>query len=109
MSNPMMQAMEQLQMMQQKMAEAQAALESKMIVQEGGGGMLSVTVNGLGRLMRLQLSPEALATDDREMLEDLLIATINRALEVAKETANEDIGAATRGLMPNIPGLDLPM
>jgi nucleoid-associated protein EbfC len=111
MSNPMMQAMQQLQLMQQKMAEAQAALEHKTITEEGGGGMVRVTANGLGRITKLEVSPEAIAAaaDDREMIEDLLIATINKTLDSSKQMANSDIGEATKGLMPNIPGLDLPL
>lgn len=109
MSNPMMQAMQQLQMMQQKMAEAQAALEHKTITETGGGGLVQVTVNGHRRITRLELSPEALSGEDKEMVEDLLISTINKAMEAASEMANNDIGDATRGLMPDIPGLDLPM
>ncbi len=109
MSNPMMQAMQQLQLMQQKMAEAQAALEHKSVTETGGGDMVRVTVNGQRRITRLELSPEALSVDDREMLEDLLISTINKAMESAAAMANTEIGDATRGLMPNIPGLDLPM
>ena len=111
MSNPMMQAMQQLQLMQQKMAEAQAALQQKSVTEEGGGGMVRVTADGLGRITGLVLSQEALASaaDDKEMLEDLLIATINKTVERAKEMANDDIGEATRGLMPDIPGLDLPL
>lgn len=111
MSNPMMQAMQQLQQMQQKMAEAQAALEHTLITEEGGGGMVRVTANGLGKLAKLELSDEAMAAagDDREMLEDLLIATINKTIDRAKEMANARIGEATRGLMPDIPGLDLPL
>lgn len=111
MSNPMLEAMQQLQLMQEKMAAAQAALEHKSVTEVGGGGMVRVTADGLGRVTKLTLSPEALsaAADDREMLEDLLIATINKTLESAKKMANDDIGEATRGLMPDIPGLELPM
>jgi DNA-binding YbaB/EbfC family protein len=109
MSNPMLQAMQQLQLMQQKMAEAQAALEHKTLTEEGGGGLVRVTVNGLGRLTKLDIKPEALTGEEKEVLEDLLISTINKAVENAKQMANDDIGEATRGLMPNIPGLDFPM
>ena len=72
--------------------------------------MVRVTVDGLGRITKLVLSPEAVtaAAEEREIVEDLLIATINKAIEAAKQMANDDIGEATRGLMPNIPGLDLP-
>jgi DNA-binding YbaB/EbfC family protein len=109
MSNPMMQAMQQLQMMQQKMAEAQAALEHKTVTETGGGGLVRVTVNGHRRILKLELSPEAMTGEDKEMVEDLLISTINKAMESAAEMANNDIGDATRGLMPDIPGLDLPI
>lgn len=108
MSNPMMQAMQQLQLMQQKMAEAQAALENKTITETGGGGMIKVTVNGQRKITALELNPEALSGEDKEMVEDLLIATINKALDAAATMANDEIGNATRGLMPNIPGLDMP-
>jgi len=109
MSNPMMQAMQQLQLMQQKMAEAQAALEHKTVTESGGGDMVRVTVNGQRKIIRLELSPEALSGEDKEMVEDLLISTINKALDSAATMANDEIGNATRGLMPNIPGLDMPI
>lgn len=109
MSNPMMQAMQQLQLMQQKMAEAQAALEHKTITESGGGGLVTVTVNGHRRIIKLEIKPEAISTEDREMLEDLLIATINKAMDSATTMANDEIGRATNGLMPDIPGLDLPL
>jgi DNA-binding YbaB/EbfC family protein len=109
MSNPMMQAMQQLQEMQAKMEQARAALAEKRITEEGGDGWVRVSVTGLGHVHSLQLSPEALATEDREMLEDVLVTTINRALDRARDTANDDLGEATRGLMPDIPGLDLPL
>jgi DNA-binding YbaB/EbfC family protein len=109
MSNPMMQAMQQLQLMQQKMAEAQAALVDKSVTETGGGGMVTVTVNGLGVVTKLMIDPGLLVADEKEMLEDLLISTVNKAIESAKKMANDDIGEATRGLMPDIPGLDLPL
>ncbi|MDB5033918.1 MAG: YbaB/EbfC family nucleoid-associated protein [Chlorobi bacterium] len=109
MSNPMMQAMQQLQLMQEKMAEAQAALEQKRITRSGGDGLVQVTVSGLGKIIGITISPEAMTAEDKDTLEDLLITTINHAVDEAKEIANQDIGDATNGLMPNIPGLDLPI
>ncbi|MEP7219038.1 MAG: YbaB/EbfC family nucleoid-associated protein, partial [Bacteroidota bacterium] len=109
MSNPMMQAMQQLQLMQEKMTEAQAALEQKRITRSGGDGLVQVTVSGLGKIIGITISPEAMTAEDKDTLEDLLITTINHAVDEAKEIANQDIGDATNGLMPNIPGLDLPL
>lgn len=108
MDNPMMQAMQQLQLMQEKMAEAQGQLESMSVSEVGGGGMIRVTVNGNGRITRVDITPEAYAGDDREMFEDLLIATINKTLDSAKAMAEQHVAKATEGLMPNIPGFDLP-
>jgi DNA-binding YbaB/EbfC family protein len=105
MSNQMMQAMQQLQLMQQKMAEAQAALETKTLTEEAGSGMVRVTMNGHGRITRLEIDPSVIDAGDKESLEDLLISAINRATERAKEMASQDVADATRGLMPNIPGL----
>lgn len=108
MDNPMMQAMQQLQLMQEKMAEAQGQLESMTVSQDGGGGIIRVTANGLGRVTRLEITDEAYAGDDREMFEDLLIATVNRTLDAAKAMGDAHVAKATEGLMPNIPGFDLP-
>lgn len=107
MSNPLEQAMEQLQQMQAKMEQARAALATKIITENGGSGAVRVTVDGLGTVKSVELGEEIFALGDREMLEDLLVTTLNRALERAKNEANNDLGEATRGLMPNIPGLDL--
>lgn len=108
MENPMMQAMQQLQLMQEKMAEAQQQLESMSASEEGGGGVVRATANGHGRIIRLDITAEAYAADDREMFEDLLIATINKTLDSAKRMAEQHVAKATEGLMPNIPGFDLP-
>lgn len=102
-----MQAMQQLQLMQEKMAEAQAALDTKTITHSAAGGMVTVTMNGHGRITKLAIAPDVIDPDDRETLEDLLISAINTASEQAKQMASDDVENATRGLMPNIPGLDL--
>ena len=105
--NEMMQAMQQLQQMQQKMAEAQAALENKTVSEETGGGMVRATMTGSQRLMKLEIKPEAIDAADTAMLEDLIITAVNKAIESSKAMAARDMEAATAGMMPNIPGLNM--
>ena len=57
---------------------------------------------------KVEIKPEAIDPDDREGLEDLLITAINKALDAAQEMAGKEMEAATSGMMPNIPGLNLP-
>lgn len=107
MDNFMMQAIQQLQQLQEKAAQAQKELESMFVTEAGGGELVRVTADGRGRITRLALAPELLASDDREMTEDLIISTINRALDAARSMQEAHMARATSGLMPNIPGLGL--
>ena len=105
--NEMMQAMQQLQAMQQKMADAQAALENKTVTEETGGGIVRATMTGSQRLTKLEIKPEAIDASDTAMLEDLVITAVNKAIEASKAMAARDMEDATRGMMPNIPGLGI--
>ena len=66
--------------MQQKMTEAQNALGEKVITAEAGGGMVKVTANGLQRITSIKVDPDAVDPQDLELLEDLIIAGVNKAL-----------------------------
>ena len=100
--------MKQIQKMQEKMAQAQEALEGKTVIGESGGGMVRVTANGKLHLLKMQIDREVVNPDDLEMLEDLILAAANKALEDAQKMAQEEMAKATSGMMPNIPGLNLP-
>ena len=68
--------------------------------------MVSVVVNGRQELVSISIEPEVINSDDKEMLQDLIMAAVNDALSKAKEMVNEEMGKLTRGLnLPNIPGL----
>jgi hypothetical protein len=100
--------MKQIQKMQETMARIQAELETKTVVGESGGGMVKVTANGKQHLVRIQIDKEVVDPADIEMLEDLLLAAANKALDDAGKMAQEEMAKATSGMLPNIPGLNLP-
>jgi DNA-binding YbaB/EbfC family protein len=104
----MMGMMKQIQKMQEKMAQVQQELEGKTVVGEAGGGMVKVTVNGRQQVVRMQIEKEVIDPADPDMLEDLIVAATNKALEEAARMAQEEMAKVTGGMLPNIPGLNLP-
>ena len=100
--------MKQIQKMQEKMAPVQESLEAKTVVGESGGGMVKVTANGKQHIMKIQIEKEVVNPADVEMLEDLVLAAANKALDEASKMAQEEMAKATSGMLPNVPGLNIP-
>lgn len=98
--------LKQVQKMQEDMANLQADLDEREFSATSGGGMISVTVNGKHELKELKISPDAIDSDEPEMLEDLITVAINEAIANATKTSEEEMGAITGGLnIPGMPGL----
>jgi DNA-binding YbaB/EbfC family protein len=98
--------MKQAQVMQERMQKAQAEVQNIEVVGESGGGMVKVTLTGRHQVKRVQIEP-TVAAEDREMLEDLLVAAFNDAAHKVEARTQETMAAVTAGMqLP--PGMKLP-
>lgn len=100
-----MKMMGKMKEVQEKMKEAQENLTNITTTAEAGGGMVKATVNGKKQIVGLEIDPEII--EDREMVQDLVIAAVNKALSEVEVLAKEEIRKSTEGVIPNIPGFDL--
>ena len=91
--------------MQQKVADTQARLAEEQVTAEAGGGMVKVTANGAGRVVSIKVEPDAVDPDDLELLEDLVVAGVNKAIEEAESLRAKKMQEAASSMLP--PGLDL--
>lgn len=95
--------MKQAQQMQAKMQEMQAKLDAMTVEGSSGAGMVKVTLSGKGDLKRLAIDPSLMAADEREVLEDLIVAAHADAKAKVEAMMAEEMQKATAGL--NIPGM----
>ncbi len=91
--------------MQNKISAAQDELADKTTTAEAGGGMVKVTANGAQKITAIEIDPDAIDPDDLELLEDLIIAGVNKALDAANEMAQDEMRKSMSGMLP--PGMDL--
>ncbi len=92
----MQQARQMQEQMQKRMAETRVEATA-------GGGMVTVTVNGMKQLLALRIDPDVVSKDDVEMLQDLIVAAINDA----HRRVDEQLGSSMKGMLGGlgIPGL----
>lgn len=103
----MMKMMGKMKEVQARLKEAQDNLVLLKINGESGGGMVKATVNGKRQLVALDIDPSILKAEDKSLIQDLVIAAVNKASEEAETVAREQLKKSTEGLLPNIPGMDL--
>src|SRR5919206_1904671 len=98
--------MKQAQAMQQKMEEMQAELERVEVEGSSGGGMVTVTMTAKGALKTVSIDPSVLNPDEKEIVEDLIVAAANDARSKAERMMQQRMEEVTKGL-PLPPGLKL--
>ena len=99
----MMSMMKQAQKLQAKMVEMQAELGNRTVSAQAGGGMVEATVNGRQELLSLRIDKEVVSPDDVEMLQDLILAAVNEALNRSREMMAQEMSKLTGGMQ--VPGL----
>ena len=97
------QMMAQARKMQEQLLAAQEKAATTESTSSAGGGMVKVTVTGDLRLKEITIDPEAVDPEDVEMLQDMIVAAVNGALESPDVACQQQISSVTSGL--NIPGL----
>ena len=105
--------LKQAQKMQEEMKKAQEGLASITVEGSAGGGMVKVTANGKLEILSISIEPSVIDPEDKEMLEDLVAAAVNQAIQNAQKRANEEVQKVTGGMLGglglpgnlNIPGL----
>ncbi len=97
--------MRQAQQMQEKMKDLQREAGDRMVEASSGGGMVTVRMNGRQELLSLQIEQDLLDGEDREMLQDLIVAAVNEGIRKSKEIMDEEMKKLTGGLNFRIPGL----
>jgi len=99
--------MKQAQEMQSKMAEMQESLSAMEAEGTSGGGMVRVTLSGKSEVRKVSIDPSLMVADDREVLEDLIVAAFNDAKSKVEVRVQEKMSELTGGLnLP--PGMQLP-
>jgi hypothetical protein len=95
--------------MQAKMKKVQDSLSELVVEAEAGGGMVKVKANGNRQVISIELDPDVIDPEDKEMVEDLVVAGVNKALEKAEEAAKEKMQDVYKDILPGggMPGMDL--
>ncbi len=98
-----------IQKLQKDMAKIQEALEEMSVEGTAGGGMVTVISTGKQKILSVKIDPEVIDPDDVEMLEDLIVAATNQALDKSRELAQEEMQKVAGGMLGNLPaGLKIP-
>jgi nucleoid-associated protein EbfC len=95
--------MKKAQQLQEKMVKMQEELSERTVEASAGGGMVTVVASGKQEIVSIKIDPEVVNQDDVEMLEDLILASINEALAQAKEMVGTEMNKITGGV--KIPGM----
>jgi hypothetical protein len=94
-----------LQNMQSEMEKTKKEIAEKVVYAESGGGMVNVKMNGNSELITIDIADELFASNDKSMIQDLIVAAVNKAQKEAAKMAKDEMNKIS-GMLPNIPGLN---
>ena len=97
--------MKQAQALQEKLKEVQDQAASKVVAADAGGGMVRATVDGSMQVRKIEIDPALIASNDKAMLEDLIVVAVNLGLKRAKEAVAEEMGKVGPLAGLKLPGL----
>jgi len=95
--------MKQAQVMQKKMEEMKEELAQKEVRVSSGGGIIEIVINGQQEIKEIKIEPDVIDANEKEMLEDLILAAVNESIRQSKELAAQEMNKLTGGI--NVPGL----
>ena len=99
----MKELMKQAKKMQEDLQKAQEEAKNIIVEASSGGGMVKVKMNGQNQMLSIKIDPEVIDPDDVEMLEDLIVAAVNEAINKVNKESESRLAKVTGGL--NFPGL----
>lgn len=97
--------LQQVQKMQSEMAKIKEEVASRIFEASSGGDLVTAKFNGALQMVSLNIDPKALELNDKTLLEDLIVASVNLALQKAQQGVAEEFQRAV-GSLPNIPGFN---
>lgn len=98
--------MQQAKKMQEEVENIKRELSSKTVTAESGGGFVVAEMTGAHELISIKIAPELIQQNDVKMIEDLIVAAVNKANLKATDLASNEM-AKVKGMMPSVPGLNL--
>jgi DNA-binding YbaB/EbfC family protein len=90
--------MQQATKLQEQMAHTQSELSQKTVTSTAGGGKVTVTANGTGDILAIKISKDVVDPEDVEMLEELVLTGVRKAIEEGKNLAQSEMGRLTAGM-----------
>jgi nucleoid-associated protein EbfC len=98
--------LEKAQKLKTDLDEAKKLLANKIVTVDSGGGMVKVTANGNQQIIKIEIDKTIINPDESRMLEDLVLAAVNKAMAEAQRVAADEI-AKVSGMLPNMPGFNM--
>jgi nucleoid-associated protein EbfC len=102
----MMNMLGKVKEVQAKLKQAKENLANISVTSESGAGMVKATINGQKKLIKLDIDADLVKKEDKEMLQDLIVAAVNKGMADMDEKIKEEMKKSTEGMLPNIPGMD---